>query len=362
MVSSHKICRSFTILWLLTTLICLAACGEITASSTPTPPPSPQITPILPTVTSVPATPTPVPASPTVLLTVTATPVLSPTQISSHFPGRIVVAYPAGQISIIDPKNPGGIAIGNNVLGFSPIFSPDGARIAYIGGNVSEQQKGIFAANLDGSNQQNYCPDPARFGQTLVRWSPDGRNIAFTHSQQDGSITSFWCDTTTNKITQVKSSLSENVEFYDWAATGDFALWSSLTKEGHFNLYYGELAKAEAATLLISQDSRFLSSRIAPDGKTIAVIQDQYKVLFFGVPGQTSLLNGKSFAPPPQQYLTQKVTQLAWSPDGQTMLLSIPDSTHGYGFLVLFSLTPAQFGQPIKNLTGITLKVDWSRK
>ncbi|MGI8508818.1 MAG: hypothetical protein ACR2MQ_05790 [Gemmatimonadaceae bacterium] len=68
----------------------------------------------------------------------------------------------------------------------SPVFSPDGSRIAFVSSRPKLPQ--IYSVNLDGSGDRLETPHPgsARSYRTSPDWSPDGRAIAF--QQQNGDF------------------------------------------------------------------------------------------------------------------------------------------------------------------------------
>ena len=73
-------------------------------------------------------------------------------------------------------------------LNLSPVWSPDGTRIAFLSNPRERSQLGIFTMAADGSDVRSVAPSVARTGSRswnllwLPVWSPDGRSLAFASS------------------------------------------------------------------------------------------------------------------------------------------------------------------------------------
>jgi len=274
-----------------------------TATSAPTIPPAP---------TSAPAIPTPSPMP----------------QPSTSYPGRIVYATPDNQVYITDSDGKGQIKIGS---GNSPVFSPDGTRVAYVcdakpGAPLSPSSVlAICTVNLDGSDMRSQCEGGTLAAATgLVRWSPGGGFIAKTTSQNLLGTVQL-CDMTKGKLLDnLKYKQGSIEDIFDWTPDGNNAIWQSGWYGGvGGNLYYGDPTKfGEGAVQLtngqnqVSRTDNFYSSaRISPDGKTIAVAGAN--ISFISVPGQRSPLDGRTLTG------LGHVLRLAWSPDGKALVLFI---------------------------------------
>jgi TolB protein len=70
-----------------------------------------------------------------------------------------------------------------------PVWSPDGAQIAY--GAVSGGVTRTYLVDADGANRREVAPDQGH--KQLLRWSPDGSRLAYLtyYQDSDGSISSF---------------------------------------------------------------------------------------------------------------------------------------------------------------------------
>jgi Tol biopolymer transport system component len=65
----------------------------------------------------------------------------------------------------------------------TPVWSPDGRRIAYLGRH--DGTKELYVVNADGSGQRRLARDATFFATPA--WSPDGRTLAF-EAERDGTI------------------------------------------------------------------------------------------------------------------------------------------------------------------------------
>jgi Tol biopolymer transport system component len=70
----------------------------------------------------------------------------------------------------------GSEVVAAGMIGHSQSWSPDGSRVVFINGNLSDAGD-IFVLNADGSGLQQLTSTPAR--EERPRWSPDGSRILF---------------------------------------------------------------------------------------------------------------------------------------------------------------------------------------
>jgi hypothetical protein len=252
--------------------------------------------------------------------------------ISGHYPGKLVYNDKDNNIFLINPDGSGRKKV---TKGVTPIFSPDGKRVAFVdpqgkalGDPGDSQQKAtIVSTNLDGADRQILCvADRPNYLISLLTWSPRNRFIALTgvptNIDLGGIISVYLCSITDKKIGS--QSLSGNL--FDWSPDGENAVWLSSTSNNTFDVFYGDPDKPNVGAIKLTTGqnsfeagitgaSNFVYSEahFSPDGKTIAIVGS--KIFFVSVPGQKSPLEGKVIDPSPDNY----ILSVAWSPDSQAL-------------------------------------------
>lgn len=288
----------------------------------------------------------------TSLATVTPAPVVSPTTTAPPqstsglvstgsygypFPGRWVVENTNREVVIYAPGGGTGLVIPG---GSTPVFSPDGKRVAYAtiaNPNGNGHITTIKAVDLDGKNTETLCEGSFGIEPTwLVRWSPRSRFIAMYSRTTESYLTDgqlVLCDLNTKKFSApLKFKQGGLNAIFDWSPDGDFALWEAQTN-GLYNIYYGDPDKnGEDATLPLNPQARlsvnangdssalgyYTSARFSPDGTMLAVAANN--VGLFSVPGKTGSIGPKIFEDTPAR------VSLAWLPDGKNLALLDPVS------------------------------------
>jgi len=293
----------------------------------------------------------------------------TPPSASAIYPGKIVYETGTGDrnapVYVMNADGSGKVKVGD---GRSPVFSPDGNRVAYyFQGSPIPDSPGSNAAirsvNLDGS----VTKDEATFGVnsflTLVRWSPSGHYIAVNHTQNGpGAISLF--DTTTGKTGDSLKYLQGDVSLiFDWTPDGSNALWQASLVYGDMkNLYFGNPdTRGDGALQLTHGENQivrdpfhyYACARISPDGKTIAVAGT--KVFFLSVPGQVSPLDGKSLDG------LSDVYSLSWSPDGRALAVATGQQFSPNGTGRTLSVVDIASSQVITTVPGAG-RADWSRQ
>jgi TolB protein len=142
-------------------------------------------------------------------------------------PGRAVTLSPDGKrllymagtwtasrltISKPDGSNPKEIADGSSIA-WNIRWSPDGKQIAFTGRNDPKSEVAVYVMNADGSGTRQVTHVSAEAGSTQAgRWSPDGRRLAFqVNSRTQKGSAHIW---TVELATGVARKLAAHSEAY----------------------------------------------------------------------------------------------------------------------------------------------------
>jgi tricorn protease len=125
-----------------------------------------------------------------------------------------------------------------------PAWSPDGKWIVYLSDASGEYEIHVVAS--DGTTPDRQVTKGGHSFRFAPRWSPDSKKVAFS----DQTMTLFWCDIASGKITQIDKS--EDGEIHDFAWSGD-SRWIAYAKPqetgfGRIQLYSLETGKLTPVT------------------------------------------------------------------------------------------------------------------
>lgn len=236
----------------------------------------------------------------------------------------------------------------------TPVFSPDGKRMAYMRMNNPEVSKMRWlTANLDGSDEK-----VARIGEidasaASMCWSPDGKTLAyikFTPNDAGGAERI----ETLNLATGAVKTIFQTSEMYifgnlNWLPDGSAILlnYSRLSTDAFPQLGLLPYPSGEFRTLTNGVNVSQLSPTISADGKTISAIQshglhwieilpgsgDGQSVRVPGIPQQAAI-EGMHWASNSELYVSEltdvsKIVRI--SIDGTTQSTVVSDSS-GAGY------------------------------
>ncbi|MBN9391901.1 MAG: PD40 domain-containing protein [Chloroflexi bacterium] len=272
------------------------------------------------------------------------------------YPGKLVYSTDTQEIYILNPDGTNKQKIAD---GRSPLFSPDGQRIAYLvdsgqyadHGSGSVPQVAIRSQKLDGSDKQDYCLADGNTRLELIGWSPKGDSIVL---RSNGSLI-YLCQLATRTLTQAKTPNGDAYLVYDWTPDQAKVLWEANSQD--FNLFFGIPDQGGGPIKLTDSQNRYAqgtpplyaSARISPDGKSVAVAGSQ--VFILSVPGQKSLYEGHSFIKNSRPY------RLVWSPDSRAVAVGNSTNTS----ITIIDLPTGKLSRIVKD-TEELVSFDWSRQ
>jgi tricorn protease len=107
-----------------------------------------------------------------------------------------------------------------------PAWSPDGKWIAYLSDASGEYE--IHVIGSDGTTPDRQVTQGGHAFRFPPRWSPDSKMIAFS----DQTMSLFWCDAATGKITKVDKSNDGEIHDYTWSPDSKWISYSKPQENG----------------------------------------------------------------------------------------------------------------------------------
>ena len=230
------------------------------------------------------------------------------------------------EIYVMDTDGGNQRKLTNNRHGdWSPSWSPDGKRIAFVSNRDGHVIDGIptsdiYVMDADGGNQQNLTNNPGR--DSSPSWSPDGKRIAF-HSDRDNdrdhNIEIYVMDDDGGNLQRLTNNLTED-QYPAWSPDGKRIAFSA-RRDGHFENQFGITYEIYVMDADGQNEQRLTENRNndwhpswSPDGKRIAFDADRkgdvvkFDIYVMDADGgnQQKLTNHRAWDGSP-----------SWSPDGK---------------------------------------------
>lgn len=157
----------------------------------------------------------------------------------------------------------------------SPAWSPDGRRVAYV--SFEGNQSAIYIQTLRTGSRERVS---ARAGiNGAPAFSPDGRQLALTLSQNDGNLDIYTLDTATQALRRLTESPAIDTE-PAWSMDGRTIYFTS-DRQGGPQIYRVPAEPGGRAERVSFEGRYNARARVSPDGERLAVVhesQDNYRI------------------------------------------------------------------------------------
>lgn len=153
----------------------------------------------------------------------------------------------------------------------NPVWSPDGARIAWETDRDGTAQ--IWVMNADGSDQHPVTQGPAIHG--WARWSPDGTRLAYWGYDPESGVHAISTAMPDGGDVRMIAESEEPLDRPAWSPDGGHVAWAGQT-DGNWDIYLAEAgggpsrrltfdAQMETNPLWRPGDGAFIAYKVAPN-------------------------------------------------------------------------------------------------
>jgi Tol biopolymer transport system component len=171
------------------------------------------------------------------------------------------------RVTSITPRNPDTGAV-TTLDDYMPVWSPDGAHIAYLSSDIIAYVSELHLVRPDGSDDRLLATNVPIF--MPVSWSPDGQQIAFINNERQLCIVDLSGD-----IRCLEGVGDSN--FPSWSPDGTFIAFNAAT-EGSANIFTVTSELTELRQLTFETTLTAYNPKWSPDSKFVVFVlnEDRY--------------------------------------------------------------------------------------
>ncbi len=150
----------------------------------------------------------------------------------------------------------------------SPVWSPDGARIAYLSDRSGEYE--IHVRDQDGSGQERRITTDGDIWRFPLLWSPDGEKLAFADKKQRLR----YVEVASGRLVDVDRSDTNDITTYIWSPDSQWLAYTKNAANQMSVIWLYSLASGKAAPLTDPLISNF-SPAFDPEGRYLYFLSNR---------------------------------------------------------------------------------------
>ncbi|MBL8164070.1 MAG: serine/threonine-protein kinase [Anaerolineae bacterium] len=195
----------------------------------------------------------------------------------------------------------------NTVEDATPDWSPDGQQIVFA--SQMEGNWDIYAVNVDGSNLRRLTDHAAN--DEVPTWSPDGSRIAFS-SERDGNQEIYIMDANGSNVQRITNSPANDGSSLKWSQDGRNLAWVAVEPDGNWEVAVIDTSQPDAAIHFSGLSGDEWMPQWSPDGQLLSYLwqTDNVEIMVMRADGsQRRNITG----------VTSDDWTSTWSPDSQRL-------------------------------------------
>ena len=194
----------------------------------------------------------------------------------------------------------------------SPAFSPDGNRLAYTQDYQGDENFDIFLVELENGEPWNLTPSTSEAIYPHIRWSPDGKRLAFASNHGKG-FSIYTISSSGGKSERISDHGFSDSD-PEWSPDGKWLAFNALVTAQDYGVFIVSAMGGEIRRLMKNDRAIEASSpQWSPDGKEIAFMSSEQGSSDIGI---------WNFESGSVEWVTDSRCEYydpEWSPDGQKL-------------------------------------------